>query len=258
LKKPLLWGEAVSEERGIIRRLALKLTAFLPSDWRGRAGRRFRKTTDTLSDFAERNELQPADIVRDAVRLGRTKLEGLANAEYAAAVLNFNQAEKTKIESELQRRSFESKVRQEEAEARLSELKVLDAEIDLLQKLKDAGVVLRKNDAGGITAIALPRGLALPNPESRRHKRCFLKVKLIVHWDGGAWQNGVNAITMDVSDGGCMAMVGGDVPLNQLVKLTHCGTDCQTDAIVVRRGQGDWDVGLKLVEPSMSFWGARG
>ncbi len=98
------------------------------------------------------------------MRLSRAKLEGLANQELAAAVKDFADAEKVKIETELQRRSLESKVRKDEAEAtraeaeaRLAIVKVAEAEFELLQRLKAQGVVLFRDSDGNLTVLQATR-----------------------------------------------------------------------------------------------------
>jgi hypothetical protein len=148
---------------GIITRLIARVRALLPSDWRGRSGQRFRKTVTTISDFADEHHVRPGELLGEGVELGRRKLEGLANHEFSQAVKNFADTEKIKIESELQRRSLESDVARKEAEARkasaearIHEAKAIEAELDLVQKLRDAGVLLYKDPTGNLTVLPAP------------------------------------------------------------------------------------------------------
>ena len=127
--------------------------ALLPADWRGRAGQRFRRMMNSISEFAESNGVRPADLAEEAVDLGRRKLHGSANRDLAAAVKDFAEAEQKRIQNELQRRSLESQVEREEAETRLAKLKVLDAEVELLNKLTEAGVVLHFDERGNLTVL---------------------------------------------------------------------------------------------------------
>jgi len=140
-------------DSSVLTRLFARMRALLPKDWQGDAGNRFRRTMRDISDFATENNVQPKALAHEAVTLGRMKIEGLAAKEFASALRDFNEAEEKAISARLQTRSLDSKVRKEEAEARLAELKVLEAEIDLLSKLKAAGVVLRYDGSGNLTAL---------------------------------------------------------------------------------------------------------
>src|SRR5690349_23589704 len=44
----------------------------------------------------------------------------------------------------------------------------------------------------------------------RSHKRIISRVKLLVEWDQGGAKETANAVTVDVSHSGCMAVVGAD------------------------------------------------
>jgi hypothetical protein len=117
-----------------------------------------------VSAFAEEHHVRPSEVLGEAVDLGRRKLEGLANNEFAAAVKNFADAEKLKIEAELQRRSLESRTIKEEAdarkavaEARVAEFKAIEAEVDLLNKLSAIGVVLHRDENGNLKVLPLSK-----------------------------------------------------------------------------------------------------
>ena len=61
----------------------------------------------------------------------------------------------------------------------------------------------------------------------RSHKRFISRVKLLVEWEHGGAKERANAVTVDVSHSGCMAVVGADLPLRKLVvamPLTALGT----------------------------------
>jgi hypothetical protein len=151
----------MSDESGVLSWVVARVRALRASDWRGRAGRRFRQMTNRLSNFAEEHDIRPQDLADEGVELGRRALHGKANKDLAAAVKDFAEAEQTKIEIELKKRSLESRVRKEEAEARLSDLKVLDAELELLKKLQEAGVVIRRDTEGNLTVLSAARGCDL-------------------------------------------------------------------------------------------------
>jgi hypothetical protein len=150
----------MSEGVRLISRIVTSVRALLPTDWFGRAGRKFSEVTEAISEFASEHDITPKDLLEDGVDLGRRKLEGLANHEYANALKDFADAEQKKIESEFQRRALETKLRREEvqlqkdqAEAHLARIKAVDAEVDLLRKLKEIGVVLHRDDHGNLSAL---------------------------------------------------------------------------------------------------------
>jgi hypothetical protein len=138
--------------------------------------------------------LRPGEVADEGVELGRRKIEGLANKEYAAAAKDFAEAERKIIETELERRSLESKVRKEEAEARLAEINAVGAEIELLEKIKRIGVVLHRDHNGNITALRAPancdwtrlvdwgikadQNLSCPNTDCRSNDTILLESKV--------------------------------------------------------------------------------
>lgn len=89
----------------------------------------------------------------------------------------------------------------------------------------------------------------------RTHKRLIARVKLQVEWDDGTERQCANAITVDVSHSGCMAVVPADLRLRQQVRLIHPLSGRTAEARVVWRGHEAWDVGLELLQPDPSFWG---
>lgn len=91
----------------------------------------------------------------------------------------------------------------------------------------------------------------------RGHKRIISRVKLLVEWDEGMAPRRANAVTVDVSHSGCMAVVGADLPLHRKVRLIHPETGRKADAEVVWRDHEAWDVGLALDKPDASFWGLQ-
>src|ERR1700742_2522392 len=88
----------------------------------------------------------------------------------------------------------------------------------------------------------------------RGHQRVTTNVKLRVEWEEGQTPQHVNAVTVDVSNSGCKAVVAGDLRLHQHVKLIHAGTGRQADAQVVWRGHEAWDAGFALTQPDPTFW----
>ena len=91
----------------------------------------------------------------------------------------------------------------------------------------------------------------------RGHKRIISRVKLLVEWEKGGANERANAVTVDVSHSGCMAVVGADLPLRQRVRLVHAETGRKAEAEVVWRSHEAWDAGFELVKPDATFWGLK-
>jgi hypothetical protein len=91
----------------------------------------------------------------------------------------------------------------------------------------------------------------------RSHKRIISKVKLLIEWDEETAMQRANAVTVDVSHSGCMAVVGAPIPLHRRVRLIHSESGRKAEADVVWRDHEAWDVGLELVKPDASFWGLK-
>lgn len=154
----------------LVTRLVARVRALLPQDWFGRAGEWFRRTTDAISRFTANQRLRPEDLAEESVTLGRRKLEGMANKDFAAALKDFAEAEQKKLDTELRRRSMESEVRRKEAEARLAELGVVEAELELLTKLKEIGVILRRDADGNLTVLPAPQNVDLLKVADERRR----------------------------------------------------------------------------------------
>ncbi len=166
----------MSSHEGVVTRLLARVKALLPSDWTGRAGERFRETVADISHFADEHNLNPRELLGEGVELGRRKLHGVSNHELAQAVKNFAETEKIKTEAELQRRSLESDTSRREAdakrafaEARLAELNAVRAELELLERLQGAGVILHRDSNGQLTVLPKPDSLVLKEIVERRY-----------------------------------------------------------------------------------------
>ncbi len=110
-----------------------------------------------------------------------------------------------------------------------------------------------------ISPLANPVAPALQErwAKLRSHKRIISKVKLLVEWDEDSALQCANAVTVDVSHSGCMAVVGAPLPLHRRVRLVHPETGRKAEAEVVWRDHEAWDVGLELLKPDASFWGLK-
>jgi len=118
---------------GSVTRLLARVRAMGREQWEGRAGERFRSGVKAVAE--------------EGTKLAARKIEGLASREHAAsekdyadAMKAFSESEDKKMDAVLKRRSLESRVRREEAEASLAETKAIEARFDLMQKL-----ALRRN-----------------------------------------------------------------------------------------------------------------
>jgi len=89
----------------------------------------------------------------------------------------------------------------------------------------------------------------------RSHKRIISRVKLRLEWEEGPAKRTANAVTVDVSYSGCMAVVGAALPLKQRVSIVNPSSGRKASAQVVWRDHEAWDVGLELDKPDPSFWG---
>lgn len=108
-----------------------------------------------------------------------------------------------------------------------------------------------------ISANPAARDLQARWERLRGHKRIISRIKLLVEWDQGAGKEIANAVTVDVSHSGCMAVVGADLPLHKRVRLVHPETGRKADADVVWRSHEAWDAGFELVKPDPSFWNLK-
>lgn len=91
----------------------------------------------------------------------------------------------------------------------------------------------------------------------RSHKRAVASLRFRVEWEEENKRRSANAITVDVSHSGCMAVVGADLPLHRKVRVVLPENGRSAQAEVVWRGHEAWDIGLALTEPDPSFWGVK-
>jgi len=91
----------------------------------------------------------------------------------------------------------------------------------------------------------------------RSHKRAVASLRFLVEWEEENKQRRANAITVDVSHSGCMAVVGADLPLHRKVRVVLPEQGRSAQAEVVWRGHEAWDIGIALTEPDPSFWGVK-
>lgn len=145
--------------------IIVRIRALFPNDWTGSPGKRFRKTTQAISDFADEHHITSAELLHDGVDLGRQTFEGFtSHHEYAEALKNFAKDERVRLETEVQKRAMGTKFRRQTGEARKPEEEALFAEIsiaELVGKLQDAKVLLRRDAQANLTALPVPHGISL-------------------------------------------------------------------------------------------------
>ena len=136
----------MSNEKGLLTRLRVKLTPQFLEDWLGAAGRRFRKTGQQLSEY-NKDHAKLGEKVDEAPGLLWKAAQGAANTQLAKAEADYAKAENDRIDAELKRRTMTAKARHEEADADKAEaeagtakIKEIQARIELYKQLKDIGV----------------------------------------------------------------------------------------------------------------------
>jgi hypothetical protein len=122
----------------------------------------FRQTTTILSDFT-REHVRPQERLEQAPDLAWKAVEGAASEKYAKALRDYAEEEKQRVETTLERRTLESKVRQEnatadrlEAESRVAQIKELEARIELFDKLKQLGALPTWDSKGTMRILRAP------------------------------------------------------------------------------------------------------
>jgi hypothetical protein len=145
---------------GVLNRIKARIRALTPGDWLGKAGESFRRTLDAINTFS-REHVRLEDRIKDTPDLLWNAAQGAANEKLAKAQLAFAEGEDKRIESELRRRTLVAKVRQElasasnlESQARIQQIKEVDAIVDLYLKLRSANVMLCKDPATGLIHVS--------------------------------------------------------------------------------------------------------
>jgi hypothetical protein len=110
-----------------------------------------------------------------------------------------------------------------------------------------------------VSTVSIPSGKALEErwEKLRTHRRVVSRVKFQVEWEEGSERQRANAVTVDISKSGCLAVVGAGLPLRKRVRLINPTSGRIAEAQVVWRDHEAWDVGLELTKPDPSFWGVK-
>jgi hypothetical protein len=91
----------------------------------------------------------------------------------------------------------------------------------------------------------------------RRHQRFISRVRLLVEWEEDSLSHRADAVTVDVSESGCMVVASAGLPLHEFVRLINPETGRRAEALVAWRSHEAWHFGLQLLEPDLSFWGLQ-
>ena len=96
--------------------------------------------------------------------------------------------------------------------------------------------------------------------ESRRGVRVNSRVPVVIEWDAQASSTPERekAHTCVVNCYGCLLVAPHELPLEQQLRVTNLATKRSLDAVVVWKGKHrveGWELGVKLVNPDMEFWG---
>ena len=151
------------EKESTVSRIVARVRCMLPRDWLGRAGKRFRQTTNAISDFSEKH-IRIGEKVEAAPDLAWKALQGAASEKYAKALKDYAEEERERLDSELKRRTLESNARQVkaaadklESEARIAQINEMDARLSFFDKLKQRNAIPIWDDSGNMTFARAPQ-----------------------------------------------------------------------------------------------------
>jgi biotin carboxyl carrier protein len=135
----------MSEGKGLLTRLRVKLMPQLVEDWIAAPGDTFRRSLGRFAEYFDKNQI--VEKVEHAHDLGWRALEGAASAQHAKAEADYAKAENDRIEAELKRKTLAARTRHEcadadkaEAEAAIAKTREIQARLELFKQLQDIGV----------------------------------------------------------------------------------------------------------------------
>ena len=103
-----------------------------------------------------------------------------------------------------------------------------------------------------------------PDVTQRKHIRAAgrvnSRVALTVEWQEGGRTLQTTGYTVDVSSGGCMAIVEQGFPVGQKMRLVNTANGHSAEATVIWRGhegRKGWEMGLELASGAGDFWGVE-
>ena len=152
----------MSNEKGLLTRLRVKLTPQFLEEWLGAAGRRFRKTGERLSQYNQ-DHAKLGEKVDAAPDLLWKAAQGAANTQLAKAEADYAKAENDRIDAELKRRTMTAKARHEEAdadkaqaEAGIAKVREVQARLELFKHLTDIGVSVTLDSSMNLVVAPAP------------------------------------------------------------------------------------------------------
>jgi len=154
-------------------RIIAKVRALLPEDWLRAAGSRFRETSTQLSGGQD---------VATAVGDGAARFAvGHASHKHADAVRNYAEEEHLKVETELARRTLESRTRQEEARAEQEETRArmlrteeLMGRLKFFDALRESNALPIWDQNGNMSVVKAPVGFDWDEARNRLLSGAFL------------------------------------------------------------------------------------
>jgi hypothetical protein len=106
------------------------------------------------------------------------------------------------------------------------------------------------------TRFSEPR---LQREEKRKGVRLNSRVPVTIEWEGASGQAfHEKAHTRVVGPYGCLLVLPVEIQVDQAIRVTNLATAHSSDASIVWRGpkQSDgWELGIRLIEPELDFWG---
>jgi len=102
----------------------------------------------------------------------------------------------------------------------------------------------------------------LPDEKHAGHFRAAARLNsrilLALEWSDAGRSLRVEGYTLDISPEGCLAIVPQGFVVGQKLKLTNLSNQKEAQALLVWRGHeghGGWELGLKLENLPVDFWG---
>jgi hypothetical protein len=98
----------------------------------------------------------------------------------------------------------------------------------------------------------------LSGPEKRRGVRVNSRVPLAVEWTMGGELRRREAQTRVVGPYGCLVVLPQNLEIDQHVQVTNLVSRQSSPAVIVWRGHERaeaWELGIRLIDPQMDFWG---
>lgn len=145
-----------------LQRVVAKVRALLEHHWHGRAGERFRHTTEALST-AVKSLADPEDIPDIAAEAVRRYSVGMVSRDHAEALKNYAEAEEVKIRTALSQAQFTDQVRfqkasadKQEAELRLLKTTELQARLQLFDEFQKRNAVVIWDNRGNMMITKAP------------------------------------------------------------------------------------------------------